>query len=196
MPRLVLYFLLGLIFAVLLFGFIAYILLIRPSEHLVQEVHQIAQIEDGVKNRALPPSGMPKSPLPFLRVVREVEQELPGYSALAPQLELLAKESRGRTQVDLRQALSLFTSNQLLVQAAHLQVAALNQEHVSLSEYRWVAAWTYGALGLGYPTRPPTPRGRIRTLRMLNPPLPARFVLGKEEREELLAYYPLTWFGL
>ncbi|RIH83828.1 hypothetical protein Mlute_02070 [Meiothermus luteus] len=192
-------------------GWAAYVFLVRPAQNLVNELRQVIVMDQGVKNQNpyRPPADdrLSKDQVErLLRVQRQVKQGLgERYQRIAARLEQLANQQVGQLTLDYRTALDLFRdSSALIVEAKRLQVEALNREGLSLGEYAWIRRQAYAALGLGLPQLDPSEVLRQIGAGDFNPRVEmgqpqsssGNKALVEPHREELLSYYPFTWFGL
>jgi uncharacterized membrane protein len=192
-------------------GWAAYAFLIRPAQTLVSDFRQIIALDKSVERQAAytPPADARLSPEQlqrFLRVQRDVKQQLgERYRRLEARLNQLANQKAGQPTLDYRTALDLFREGgSLVLEAKKIQVQALNQHNFSLEEYAWVRAQVYAALGYGIPSLNPQEILRQIAARDFNPKVdlskpeaPAANVrLVEPYRDELVSYYPFTWFGL
>ena len=83
---------------------------------------------------------------------------------------------------------------ELILQAKHAQVAALNQEDFSLSEYTWVRNQVYSALGASVSVAALADTGMAAAgFKDVNPETITKVT---PHREELMETYVLAWFGL
>ncbi|MCS7059033.1 MAG: hypothetical protein NZ849_04525 [Meiothermus sp.] len=203
--------LLGLSLFLVLGGWAAYVFLVRPAQNLVNELRQVIVMDQGVKNQSpyRPPADdrLSKEQVEqLLRVQRQVKQGLgERYQRIAARLDQLARQQVGQFTLDYRTALDLFRdSSALIVEAKRLQVEALNQEGLSPEEYAWIKRQVYSALGLGLPQLDPSEVLRQIGAGDFNPRVEMERPqassdnekLVEPHREELLSYYPFTWFGL
>lgn len=192
-------------------GWAAYSFLIRPAQTLVNDFRQIILLNQQVERQTAftPPANNQLSSDQLermLRVQRSVRQQLgERFQRVEARLSQLANQQVGQLTLDYRTALDLFRdSSSLVLDAKRLQVEALNAEGFSLEEYNWVRSQVYAALGLGLPRLDPgeilrqigtgnfNPRAELF---MVEAPA-ANVSLVEPFREELKAYWPLTWFGL
>jgi len=192
-------------------GWVAYAFLIRPAQALVSEFQQIIALDKSVERQEAytPPAQAQLSPEQlqrFLQVQRDVKRQLgERYQRLEARLNQLASQQLGRPVLDYRAALDLFREgSSLVLEAKKVQVQALNQHNFSLEEYAWVKAQVYAALGYGLPRLNPQEilrqieaRDFNPRLELFKPEVPAASVrLVEPYRDELISYYPFTWFGL
>ncbi len=201
----------GFLLFVGLAGWAAYAFLIRPAQALVEDFRQIIALDKNVKRQGAytpPVNGqLSRDQLQrFLQVQRSVKQQLGDrYRRVEARLNQLASQQGGQLMLDYRTALDLFRdSSSLVLDAKGIQVAALNRQDFSPEEYAWVRSQVYAALGYGVPDLNPQEILRQISARDFNPrvelarPLaPAANVQMVEPfRDELVSYYPFTWFGL
>ncbi|WP_297860325.1 hypothetical protein [Meiothermus sp.] len=192
-------------------GWAAYSFLIRPAQALVNNFQQIIALDSDVKRQtAYTPAAngllSPDQVQRFLRVQRSVKQQLgERYQRVEARLNQLANQQVGQLTLDYRTALDLFREGgSLVLDAKGMQVQALNRQDFSLEEYAWVRSQVYAALGYGVPNLNPQEILRQIGARDFNPRVelarpeaPAANVrLVEPYRDELVSYYPLTWFGL
>lgn len=192
-------------------GWAAYSFLIRPAQTLVNNFQQIIAQDKDIKRQTAytpPASGLlsPDQVQRFVRVQRSVKQQLgERYQRVEARLNQLANQQVGQLTLDYRTALDLFREGgSLVLDAKGLQVQALNREDFSLEEYAWVRSQVYAALGYGVPNLNPQEILRQIAARDFNPRVelarpeaPAANVrLVEPYRDELVSYYPFTWFGL
>ncbi|GEM82922.1 hypothetical protein MHY01S_10880 [Meiothermus hypogaeus NBRC 106114] len=192
-------------------GWAAYSFLIRPAQTLVNNFQQIIALDSDVKRQTAytpPASGLlsPDQVQRFLRVQRSVKQQLgERYQRVEARLNQLANQQVGQLTLDYRTALDLFREGgSLVLDAKRMQVQALNRQDFSPGEYAWVRSQVYAALGYGVPNLNPQEILRQIGARDFNPRVeltrpeaPAANVrLVEPYRNELVSYYPLTWFGL
>ncbi len=192
-------------------GWAAYSFLIRPAQTLVNDFRQIIALDNqvGRKTAYTPPANGHLSPdqiQRFLRVQRFVKQQLgERYQRVETRLNQLADQQVGQLALDYRTALDLFREGgSLVLDAKRVQVQALNRQDFSSEEYAWVRTQVYAALGYGVPNLNPQEILRQIGARDFNPKVelskpvaPAANVrLVEPYRDELVSYYPFTWFGL
>ncbi|GIW24987.1 MAG: hypothetical protein KatS3mg069_1254 [Meiothermus sp.] len=192
-------------------GWAAYAFLIRPAQTLVNDFRQIIALDSKVARQTAytpPANGLltPDQVQRFVRVQRSVKQQLgERYQRVEARLRQLANQQGGQLTLDYRTALDLFREGgSLVLEAKGMQVQALNHQDFSLEEYAWVRSQMYAALGYGVPNLNPQEILRQIGARDFNPRVeltkpeaPAANVrLVEPYRDELLSYYPLTWFGL
>ncbi|GIW28655.1 MAG: hypothetical protein KatS3mg070_2018 [Meiothermus sp.] len=201
----------GFLLLLALAGWAAYALLIRPAQTLVNDFRQIITLDQGVVRQTAytPPENGQLSPEQvqrFVKVQQSVKQQLgERYRRVEARLNQLANQQVGQLVLDYRTALDLFREGgSLMLDAKRIQVQALNRQNFSLEEYAWVRTQTYAALGYGVPNLNPQELLRQIGARDFNP----RVELAKPEapaanvrlvepfRDELVSYYPFTWFGL
>jgi uncharacterized membrane protein len=201
----------GFLLFLALAGWAAYAFLIRPAQTLVNDFRQIIALDRNVERQTAytPPANGQLSPEQlqrFLQVQRYVKQQLgERYQRIEARLNQLASQQVGQLVLDYRTALDLFRdSSSLVLEAKGIQVQALNQQGFSSEEYAWVRAQVYAALGYGVPNLNPQEILRQIGARDFNPRVdlfkpeaPAANVrLVEPFRDELVSYYPFTWFGL
>ncbi|ADD27831.1 MULTISPECIES: hypothetical protein [Meiothermus] len=201
----------GFLLFLALAGWAAYAFLIRPAQTLVNDFRQIIALDRNVERQTAytPPANGQLSPEQlqrFLQVQRYVKQQLgERYQRIEARLNQLASQQVGQLVLDYRTALDLFRdSSSLVLDAKGIQVQALNQQGFSAEEYAWVRAQVYAALGYGVPNLNPQEILRQISSRDFNPRVdlfkpeaPAANVrLVEPFRDELVSYYPFTWFGL
>jgi hypothetical protein len=192
-------------------GWAAYSFLIRPAQALVNDFRQIVLLDRQVERQTAftPPANNLLSSdqvQRMLRVQRTVRQQLgERFQRVEARLNQLANQQVGQLTLDYRAALDLFRDSRgLVLDAKRIQVEALNAQGFSLEEYNWVRSQVYAALGLGLPNLDPGEILRQIGTGNFNPRVdllvveaPAANVqLVEPFRQELKAYYPLTWFGL
>lgn len=192
-------------------GWAAYAFLIRPAQNLVNNFQQIIALDKNITRQSAytpPADGLlkPEQVQRFIRVQRSVKQQLgERYQRVEARLNQLANQQVGQLTLDYRTALDLFREGgSLVLDAKGIQVQALNRQDFSLEEYAWVRSQVYAALGYGVPNLNPQEilrqigardfNPRVELLRPEAPPANVRLV--EPYREELVSYYPLTWFGL
>ncbi|MCX7783867.1 MAG: hypothetical protein N2318_09545, partial [Meiothermus sp.] len=181
------------------------------AQTLVNNFQQIIALDRNVERQTAytpPATGLlrPDQVQRFVRVQRSVKQQLgERYQRVEARLNQLANQQVGQLTLDYRTALDLFREGgSLVLDAKGMQVQALNRQDFSLGEYAWVRSQVYAALGYGVPNLNPQEILRQIGARDFNPRVelarpeaPAANVrLVEPYREELVSYYPLTWFGL
>jgi len=201
----------GLLVFLGLAGWAAYSFLIRPAQALVNDFRQIVVLDSKVERQGayIPPANRqldPEQLQRFLAVQRSVKQQLgERYQRVEAHLNQLAGQQAGQLKLDYRTALDLFRDfSSLVLDAKGLQVQALNRQDFSIQEYAWVRSQVYAALGYAVPNLNPqeilrqiAARDFNPTVEMLKPEAPqANIQLVEPFRQELLSYYPFTWFGL
>jgi hypothetical protein len=201
----------GFLVAMGIAGWAAWVFLIQPARSLVDQFQQVIGLERTIQNQQ--PYAAPTSKQltqaqvqRFVQVQREVKRELgQRYQRIEARLNQLANQQVGQLSLDYRTALDLFTdSGTLIVDAKKVQVAAVNRARFSAEEYTWVRNQTYAALGYGVPTLNPQEilrqigqRDFNTTVTLPKPDAPpANVRLVEPFRNELVSYYPFTWFGL
>ena len=105
-----------------------------------------------------------------------------------------AMESEGR-DMNLSEIASAYQDmGRLIIEAKQAQVAALNQQDFSLSEYAWVRDQVYGALGASVSVATLTDSGMVAGgFKNVHPDTITKVT---PHREELMETYVLAWFGL
>jgi hypothetical protein len=209
MRRWLMFGLVGVLLVMGLGGWAAYTFLIRPSQALVQSLQAMVQADKRitVQTPYTPGGALTSDQLGrFEQVQAQVKRELGAqFTELEKRLNQLATNQEGRLTLDYRAALDLFgDSAQTLLKAKDLQIAALNAQNFSAQEYAWVRSQVYSALGLGVPNLNPEEILRQIANRDFNPTVQlvqsevSRLTrdLVAPLRQELLPFYPLTWFGL
>lgn len=201
----------GFLLFLALAGWAAYAFLIRPAQTLVSEFRQVIGLDNRVERQTAytpPPDGLLSSDQVrrFLQVQRSVKQQLgERYQRIEARLNQLAQQQVGQLVLDYRAALDLFRySSSLVLEAKGVQVQALNRQGFSPEEYAWVRSQVYAALGYGVPNLDPQEILRQIAARDFNPRVelakpeapPANQRLVEPYRDELVSYYPFTWFGL
>jgi hypothetical protein len=201
----------GLLLAAGLAGWAAWMFLVRPAQALVNQFQQVISLERTVQNQT--PYSAPSTQRlsqaqvqRFVQVQRQVKSQLGArYQRIEARLNQLANQQVGQLNLDYRTALDLFTdSSSLVVDAKRIQVEAVNRARFSAQEYAWVRSQVYAALGYGVPNINPQEVLKQIGNRDFNPSvvLPkidapkANVQLVEPFRNELVSYYPLTWFGL
>ena len=201
----------GFLVAMGIAGWAAWVFLIQPAQSLVNQFQQVIGLERTIQNQQ--PYTAPASKQltqaqvqRFVQVQSEVKRELgQRYQRIEARLNQLANQQVGQLSLDYRTALDLFTdSGTLIVDAKKIQVAAVNRARFSAEEYTWVRNQAYAALGYGIPTINPQEvlrqianRDFNTTVTLPKPDAPAANVrLVEPFRNELVSYYPFTWFGL
>ncbi len=192
-------------------GWAAYSFLIRPAQTLVNDFRQIIALDNQVRRQTAytPPVGgllNPNQVQRFLQVQRSVKQQLgERYQRVEARLNQLANQQGGQLVLDYRTALDLFREGgSLVLEAKGIQVQALNRQDFSPEEYAWVRAQVYAALGFGVPNLNPQEILRQIGARDFNPRVEltrpeapvANVRLVEPYRDELVSYYPFTWFGM
>lgn len=192
-------------------GWAAYSFLIRPAQALVNDFRQIVLLDRQVERQTAftPPANnqlTSEQVQRLLQVQRTVRQQLgERYQRVEARLSQLANQQVGQLTLDYRSVLDLFRDSRgLVLDGKRMQVEALNAQGFSLEEYHWVRGQVYAALGLGVPNLDPGEILRQIGTGNFNPRVdllvvaaPAANVqLVEPFRQELKAYYPLTWFGL
>ncbi|KIQ55143.1 hypothetical protein [Meiothermus taiwanensis] len=201
----------GFLLFLALAGWAAYAFLIRPAQTLVNDFRQIIALDNKVERQTAytPPANGELSTdqvQRFVQVQRYVKQQLgERYRRVEARLNQLANQQVGQLVLDYRTALDLFREGgSLVLDAKGIQVQALNQQGFSLEEYAWVRAQVYAALGYGVPNLNPQEilrqigsRDFNPRVNLFKPEAPAANVrLVEPYRDELVSYYPFTWFGL
>lgn len=201
----------GFLVALGIAGWAAWTFIVRPAQSLVNQFQQVITLDRTVQNQQ--PYAAPASRQltqaqvqRFVQVQRSVKRQLgERFQRIEARLNQLANQQIGQLSLDYRTALDLFTdSGTLVVDAKRIQVEAVNRGRFSAEEYAWVRGQVYAALGYGVPSLNPQEilrqiagRDFNTTVTLPKPDAPAANVrLVEPFRNELVSYYPFTWFGL
>ena len=200
----------GILLLLAVFAVLVSQMVVRPARAMVQGLAEIAKLDQQVLSTReyLAASDTLRSDdfYRVLRVHRQVKQGLGArFAGIEPRLRQLTQQSIGQLQLDYRKALDLFRDQgRLLVEAKKIQVEALNQQNLSVAQYRALHKQIYSSLHLGVPELNAQELLRQVARGEFNPvvSLPQSPVAAENRRlvepftQELLLYYPLTWFGL
>jgi hypothetical protein len=144
------------------------------------------------KDGAVSPDAMQR----YLAVQRGMRTDLEGdmqtlqarYEALDNELE---SEQRDASIAEIMTAYRDLAG--LYLEAKRAQVAALNEQRMSINEYHWIRGQIYAALG--QPVAVAAPDGSAPAAAVSSVP-PETRALVEEHREMLTDNYALVWFGL
>lgn len=185
-------------------GAVGYYVFVKPYTDMAGEAVAFAQeldaLDESVAARGPydPPADgniTPDAMSRYLAVQQRMRSELEGdmetlrarYQTLEQELESEQRDaSIGEMMTAYRDI------GELYLDAKRAQVAALNEQGMSIGEYQWVRGRTYAALG--HPVGVATPDNAGATATGSVPP--ETVALVQEHRDTLTDNYAFAWFGL
>ena len=206
--------------ACIAFGFLVYFGVYRPARSVMGDLDQVARLKamnDGVTNREsfVKPANGELDPDQLARFARVQSGIHAGLGSDYSLLEERAAKLRGLTVTDgdmkphrlgVREAIMAFHGiGPAMTRAKELQVNALNVEHFSVEEYRWVREHFYRSLGFSrtgayfedFAAQVKAGKGMDVPTEADLPPEPERNKsLATAYSDSVRAWFPLLVFGL